>query len=86
MNQTKEQLIIELAKLRQSHEGWVSGDEQRRKEFEKAFNWEEPKEFSRFGGSEVATLSWEQIFVKVGKLLTSKNFMNRDLEKVLKFL
>ena len=36
---TKEQLAIEIAKLRDSHAGWVERDELRRKEFAKAFNW-----------------------------------------------
>ena len=64
MKQTKEELIVELAKVRQSHEVWVIGDERKRKEFAKAFNW--------YG--ELRLPSWEEIFVQTGKLLAAKNF------------
>ena len=70
MKITKEQLQIELTKIRQSHEGWVSGDERRRKEFAKAFNWVRR---GMYGVSVEEPLlpSWEEIFVKVGRLLAT---------------
>ena len=68
---TKEQLMIESAKIKDSHAGWVSADERRRKEFAKAFNW--VKNIQMIGYSHVEQEpqlpSWEQIFVQVGKLL-----------------
>lgn len=71
MKQTKENLIIELTKIRQSHEEWVAGDLKRRKEFAKAFEW--VKNVQMLGYSHVEKEpqlpSWEQIFVQVGKLL-----------------
>ena len=76
MKPTKEQLIVELAKLRQSHEEWVSGDERKRKEFAKAFNWYKDKVYydGQYGRGELLLPSWEQIFTQVGKLLAAKNF------------
>ena len=78
MKQTKEQLVIELAKIRQSHEEWVSGDLQRRKEFARAFNWR--KEKKQYGYSndqmELYEPTWMEIFVKLGKLLSIKDFSN----------
>ena len=70
--QTKESLAIELAKVRQSHADWVAGDERRRKEFAKAFNWIKNTEFNTAGThiwKEPQLPSWEQIFVQIGRLL-----------------
>ena len=68
---TKEQLAVELAKLRDSDAGWVAADERRRKEFAKAFDW--VKNMQMLGYSHIEKEpqlpSWEQIFVQVGKLL-----------------
>lgn len=76
MQQTKEQIIVELAKLRQSHEGWVAGDERKRKEFAKAFSWYISKPYG--GEKEVSLPTWEQIFVNLGTLLAARTFY--DLE------
>lgn len=68
---TKEQLVVEIAKLRDSHANWVAGDERRRKEFAKAFNWVKNADFG-IGNhiwKEPQLPSWEQIFVQVGRLL-----------------
>ena len=77
MKQTKEQLIIEITKLRQSHAEWVEGDERRRREFAKAFGWTKNTS-SSYGYSEkepeFTTPSWPQVFVKLGKLLSSEKF------------
>ena len=77
---TKEQLIIELTKIRNSHEGWVSGDERRRKEFAKAFAWYESgsNQYSYMDKKELISPSWEQIFVKVGGLLSARSFMDYE--------
>lgn len=64
---TKESLIIELAKLKQTHAGLVSDDEYKRKEFAKAFNWKEGGMYGYGGGDHKP--SWEEIFVEVGRLL-----------------
>lgn len=68
---TKEQLIIELEKLKDLHARCPANDERRRKEFAKAFDW--VKNMQMLGYSHVEkepqTPSWEQIFVQVGKLL-----------------
>src|SRR3990167_2039173 len=75
---TKEHLQIELAKIRHSHEGWVSADDRRRKEFAKAFSWRKPQEMYSPRDNEPATPTWEQIFVEIGKLLAARTFY--DLE------
>lgn len=72
MKQTKEQLIAEITKLRTSHERWVSGDERRRREFAKAFGWIEVDSPASYRGTEPEAPTWEQIFVKVGRLLNEE--------------
>ena len=67
-------LLIEAAKLRDSHAGWVSGDERRRKEFAKAFEWRKPQEMYSPRENEPSSPTWEQIFTHVGKLLAARNF------------
>lgn len=74
MKETKENLIVEIAKLRQSHGEWVSGDERRRKEFAKAFSWWKRITAYDYGDRDPLLPSWEQIFVEVGKLLAARNF------------
>ncbi len=82
---TKEQLVIELAKLRDSHAGWVTGDERRRKEFAKAFGWTKPWELYP-ADNEVSTPSWEQIFVQVGKLLVLEELKQKVILSPLPFI
>ena|SRR3990167_5897699 len=93
--QTRDQLLIELTRIRQSHEGLVDGDERRRKEFARAFSWRKPQEMYSPRENEPFIPSWEQIFVEIGKLLALRDFRNlgedvsklefklRDLEKRL---
>jgi hypothetical protein len=69
---TKEQLIAEMAKLRQSYERLVSGDERKRKEFAKAFNW--MKEVYGYNERDALCPTWEQIFIETGKLLAVRAF------------
>ena len=76
MKQTKEQLLVELTKVRQSHEDWVSGDLSRRKEFARAFGWNKPKRQFDYGNAELYEPSWEEIFIELGKLLSARNFMD----------
>ena len=71
MKITKENLLVEVTKLRQSHEGWVSGDEIRRIEFAKAFGW--TKRGGTYNDNYVyITPSWPQVFVEIGKLLANQ--------------
>lgn len=80
---TKETLIAENAKLKQSHEGWVAGDERRRKEFAKAFSWlTDRNPYDRT--QEVQTPSWEQIFTQVGRLLAAQDLydIKRKIEEL----
>src|SRR3990167_9799915 len=71
--QTRERLQIELVKIRQSHEEWVSGNERRKQEFAKIFGWF--KSHSGYGDERLPIVpSWEQIFTEVGKLLAARNF------------
>lgn len=75
---TKEQLAIEVAKLRDYNAGWVSGDEQRRREFAKAFGWR--KSSNPYSGeTEYSLPTWIEIFVEIGKLLSAKNFMDFEV-------
>ena len=76
MKQSKEQVIIELTKIRQSHEDWVSGDLKRRKEFARAFGWNKQKKQYDYGEAELYEPTWVEIFVELGKLLSARNFMD----------
>ena len=72
---TKEQLSVELGKIRQSHADWVVSDERRRKEFAKAFNWVQNVEmdlYKNHATKEPQLPSWEQIFVHIGRLLVAQ--------------
>ena len=71
--QTREDLIIELAKIRQSHSEWVSGDENRRIEFAKAFNWFKKKGAYDYQ-EEYKTPTWIEIFIEIGKLLEKRSY------------
>lgn len=77
---TKEELIVELAKANEKIQHLGFRDELIRKEFAKAFGWLERKGFMMINGqdSEPKKVSWEQIFVEIGKLLALRDF--RDYE------
>lgn len=75
--QTREDLVVELAKIRDSHAGWVSGDENRRKEFAKAFGWNSSMN-SFTNEVNKSNPTWPEIFVEVGRLLNTQDF--KDLE------
>ena len=95
MEQTKEQILIGLAKVRQSHSEWVESNEKRKQEFAKIFGWHKPHS-SYWEERLPMTPSWEQIFTEVGKLLATRNFYDfegnlselerrlEDLEKKIK--
>lgn len=69
--QTKEQLVIEIAKLEQAVKEYSDASERRRKEFAKAFGWYEQTYYSSYNRPPKLP-SWEEIFVEIGKLLASK--------------
>ena len=71
--QTREDLVIELAKIRDSHASWVSGDENRRIEFAKAFHWFKKKGAYDYQ-EEYLTPTWVQIFIEIGRLLEKRNY------------
>jgi len=75
MKQTKEQLLVELTRVRQSHEDWVTSDLSRRKEFARAFGWSKPKKQYDYT-TEPYEPTWVEIFIEIGKLLSARNFMN----------
>lgn len=77
--QTREELLVELTRYKQSNVGWEQLDEERRKEFAKAFHWFQRKGQYDYGESELPKIpSWPQIFVEVGKLLSLRDFRNFD--------
>ncbi len=84
MKETKEQLLIELTKIRQSNEELVASDLKRRKEFARAFGWNKPKrqyDYAKrqydYGDAELYyEPTWVEIFVELGKLLSARNFMD----------
>ncbi len=84
--QTREQLLIENTTLKQEIESLnkqieVRNTNQRllRKEFSKAFNWIEQDHYSRM--KEPSDVSWEQIFVEIGRLLNTAT-RNADRERI----
>ena len=75
MKQTKEQLLVEVTKLGNACDIWAKKDEVRRKEFSKAFDWYESGGSYNYNNQKnPRSPSWEEIFVKVGKLLVVKDF------------
>ena len=77
MKQSKEDITIELAKIRDSHAEWVAGDLTRRKEFARAFGWNKPQKMYDYA-KELYEPTWTEIFVELGKLLAGRDF--RDYE------
>lgn len=75
---TKEELTLELAKIRNSHGDWVSGDLMRRKEFARAFGWNKPKKQFDYGDAELYEPTWIEVFVELGKILNLRDV--RDFE------
>ncbi len=76
---TREQLVIEVSKLKDLVTRWEQIDDRRRKEFAKSFNWYEQKtQYSYKEEREAIVPSWEQIFVEVGKLKAARTFLDFD--------
>lgn len=87
---TKEELIIEVAKLEEEKRELQDSGESRRKTFSKILGRAEPEMYSRrYDGSD--TLTWLEIACEIGKLQRSSQFGNLNskvdaLENELKYL
>ncbi len=82
MKQTKEELQKQIGIFENTIKRLAENNESLRKEFAKAFGWYDQKSdydyrFNR-QNNETRLPSWEEIFVKLGKLLANKDFY--DLE------
>jgi len=77
MKQTKEQLLKIITIIELKLERVTLKDTIRLREFSKAFDWYKPRgQFNSYGEKEPITPSWEQIFVKTGKLLAAERRHN----------
>lgn len=79
--QTRDELLSDVAILKGANNEWLEADKRIRTEFAKAFRWyKQPRPYS--GGynepPEPILPSWEQVWVNLGTLLAARNFM--DLE------
>lgn len=82
MTKTKEELVIENAKLDSAIKSCDEVDQQRRKEFAKDFHWYKDVGVMRMSynadNREIRIPSWPEIYVEIGKLLSLRDF--RDFE------
>ena len=73
----KEEIIEQLANLKHDNENFLLKDQLCRKEFAKAFDWyKEKRQFDYYGDRELRLPTWEEVFVKLGKILAARNFMD----------
>ena len=70
MEQTKKQLEETIVKLGMVNDQWSERDGQRKREFAKAFGWYDHDRYAN--DKEPQKPSWEEIFVKLGKLLNGQ--------------
>jgi len=84
--QTREALLKENIELKNHVQNLNKLVEQKienanliRREFSKAFNWIEIDQYSR--SKEPSDISWEQIFVEIGKLLQNTS-TNRERDRI----
>lgn len=83
---TKEELLVQLELLKSNNQAWAQADERRRKEFAKAFSWFKKRgQYDYNSEPEPSLPTWEQIWVNLGSLLASRNFLDfsgnvRDLQ------
>jgi len=75
---TGQDMIVELAKLRENLETRIASDENRRIEFAKAFNWLKKRNTYDYQ-DEYRTPTWTEIFVEIGKLLSVRDFRNLEV-------
>ena len=66
---TKEQLIEELSAIKQSRSELIKSIDKTKQEFARAFDWTENRTYYYGNEKEYIVPTWEQIFVKIGKLL-----------------
>lgn len=86
---TKEELIIENARLQSELGSAEMNDTRLRREFAKAFKWFNPKGvYDSHGETDPITPTWEQVFIKVGGLIErdSKFQMAANYERVEKIV
>lgn len=77
--QTKEELLIQNAKLQKEVDYLVDSETKIRKEFSRAFSiFTMEKGMLYDFDREPADISWEQIFVELGKLLSARTFYDFD--------
>ncbi len=74
---SKQELLEEVTKLKMHNEKWRDCDRETRQEFAKAFDWYSTG--LSYARESTADPSWEQIFVKVGRLLATDK--EAELEK-----
>ena len=77
MRQTKEELIIEVTKLENQNARLINTDNNKRKEFAKAFKWYKQSNTFVHCDPEPIIPSWEEIFVKIGSLIDRVDEANR---------
>lgn len=70
--QTREELIIQVARNSDALNNWQTNDEARRKEFAKAFGW--AKKLNTYYEEGRGMPTWVEIFVEIGKLLVARSF------------
>jgi hypothetical protein len=75
---TKEELVAELAVLKQEIESRNENNKALRKEFARAFGWNKPRKQYDYGDPEIYDPTWTEIFVELGKILANKDFRNLE--------
>lgn len=84
MSMTKEELVIENARLQNETAIAQMSDVKIRREFAKAFGWFKPKRQYDDGSNEPITPTWEQIFIHVGGLLVKADGLNfKEAENII---
>lgn len=68
---TKEELTKENVKLSIEYKALLKSEEEIKKEFAKAFEWYKKDFYSNT--NDVRNPSWEEIFIKIGNLLSKEN-------------
>ena len=77
MKTTREELVVQVAKMKEDVEQRQQNDLTRRKEFARSFGWNNPqRQYS--SDKELYEPTWVEVFIKLGKLLACRDF--RDIE------
>lgn len=70
---TREELVLELGNLQEESRTLKTMDENRRKDFARAFGWTKSDFYGK--DREASTPTWSEIFVQVGKLLADSGML-----------